>query len=69
MSCRTEVAATGLAFPEGPCWPAGPFRFTDQQAQAIYALDGAGRLQTVAHTDDLPDRSLPVFNGMHLSMT
>lgn len=50
----TTVAATGLAFPEGPRWHDGRLWFTDQHARAIMTLDGAGSLTTVATTTDLP---------------
>jgi len=50
----TTVAATGLAFPEGPRWHDGRLWFTDQHARAIMTLDDAGALTTEAATTDLP---------------
>jgi len=51
---RTEVAATGLAFPEGPRWHDSGFWFTDQHAHTVNRIDNKGQMQIVAHTDDLP---------------
>lgn len=53
-SYRTEVAATGLAFPEGPRWHGGCIWFTDQHAHTVNRIDSESRMQIVAHTDDLP---------------
>lgn len=51
---RTEVAAQGLAFPEGPRWHQGKLWFTDQHARTVHTLSMDGRLDTRAETADLP---------------
>jgi sugar lactone lactonase YvrE len=51
---RTEVAATGLAFPEGPRWHDGCFWFTDQHAHTVNRIGDDGQMQIIARTDDLP---------------
>jgi sugar lactone lactonase YvrE len=51
---KTDISATGLAFPEGPRWHDNRLWFTDQHAKRIYTMQPSGALQTVAHTADLP---------------
>jgi sugar lactone lactonase YvrE len=51
---RCTTVTDGLAFPEAPRWRAGRLWFTDQHARAVLAVDPAGRLETIAATDDLP---------------
>ena len=49
-----ETLATGLTFPEAPRWHEGALWFSDMHAQAVFRLDPAGRMTTVAEVPGCP---------------
>jgi sugar lactone lactonase YvrE len=50
----TEVLLDGLAFPEGPRWRGGRLWFSDMHADAVLAVDAAGRVERIAEVPGQP---------------
>ena len=47
---KTETLVDGLCFGEGPRWHEDRLYFSDMHGNTVYAVDTAGKLETINYT-------------------